>query len=439
MRDLLEDLARRAAEQAADDAEAFVRSVNEFLMSKSWPQAQRALELHPEVVSDATERMLSACANDAVREGNNGTARYLDERRRLLSRCRQVGVQQAFREKSAPAVNTGPTGVIVGAGGDPIGLGLACFALGATTLGMVLIGVVPLTAVAIAVPIIAAATGFFQVISVVWAVLIGQSFVAVVLGLFSGFWLSLTMLVLGLGHDWYGGPTVFTPDVVTHSEALFFIAGATMFFFLLIPSLRLPAVYPLIVAVVDLALIVMTLAIWNASLEAFKLTGWLVLLGAALGSWGFLNSTWVSLAGRASPRSGPLPSAHLADSPYGLSRMERSEECTFAEHQWEPASSRNPKYMAVELRCRRCGAGHRSELLVTPTGKVRSTVLIFPARGEPEGHVSPEVVAWSLMTCERSVCDFEQREGVSVIRGTPFIGVPYTPMAENSSGRDDDG
>jgi uncharacterized protein len=209
--------------------------------------------------------------------------------------------ETAGAEAASPAERAGPTGVLVGAGGDPIVLGLACFAVGATALGMVLIGVVPLTALAVIVPIIAAATGFFQVISVAWAVLLGQTFVAVVFGLFSGFWLSLTMLLLGLGHGWYG---VLTPDVV-HSEALFFIAWTTMFFFLLLPSLRLPATYPAIVAVVDLALIVVTLAIWNGSTGLFKLTGWIVLFGAALGFSGFLNAASVSLGGPASPPLGP--------------------------------------------------------------------------------------------------------------------------------------
>jgi hypothetical protein len=100
MGDPLEEMARRVAEQAADDAERFVRSVNQFLMAKSWAEAQRALEVHPEVVSDTTDRMLSKFINDAVGQGNHDTTRYLEERRHLLSRCRQVGVQEAFREKA---------------------------------------------------------------------------------------------------------------------------------------------------------------------------------------------------------------------------------------------------------------------------------------------------------------------------------------------------
>jgi len=196
---------------------------------------------------------------------------------------------------------TTPVGVHVGVGGNPILLGIACFCIGATCLGMVLIGVVPLTALSIIIPIIAAATGFFQIIATVWAIVLGQTFVAVVFGLFSGFWLSLTALLLGLGHNWYG---IATADVV-HSESLFFITWTVMFFFLLIPALRLPLAYPAIVALVDIALITVTLAAWNGSLNMFTLTGWILLVDAGIGFIVFLNNASQSLGGPASPSLGP--------------------------------------------------------------------------------------------------------------------------------------
>lgn len=194
-----------------------------------------------------------------------------------------------------------PVGVHVGAGGNPIVLGLACFAVAATCLGMVLIGVVPLTALAIVVPIIAGVTALFQVISTVWAIVLGQTFVAVVFGLFSGFWWSLMLLLLGLGHNWYGIAAADIP----HSECLYFIAWTVMFFALLIPALRLPAVYPAIVADVVLVLIIVTAAVWNASEDSFKLGGWVLLFGALLGFVGFLNNASVSLGGKPTPPLGP--------------------------------------------------------------------------------------------------------------------------------------
>ncbi|TMD91854.1 MAG: hypothetical protein E6I76_18510 [Chloroflexi bacterium] len=194
-----------------------------------------------------------------------------------------------------------PVGVHVGAGGNPIVLGLACFAVAATCLGMVLIGVVSLASLAIVIPIIAGVTGLFQIISTVWAIVLGQTFVAVVFGLFSGFWWSLTLLLLGLGHNWYGVPAA---DVV-HAQALFFIAWSVMFTALLIPALRLPAVYPAIVADVVLVLIIVTAAVWNTSEDSFKLGGWVLLFGALLGYVGFLINASVSLGGKPTPPLGP--------------------------------------------------------------------------------------------------------------------------------------
>ncbi len=54
-----------------------------------------------------------------------------------------------------------------------------------------------------------------------------------------------------------------------------------------------------------LALIVVTAAVWNASADSFKLTGWVLLVGAGLGFWGFLNSASVALGGRPTPPLGP--------------------------------------------------------------------------------------------------------------------------------------
>jgi succinate-acetate transporter protein len=202
-----------------------------------------------------------------------------------------------------------PVGVLVGAGGNPIVLGLACFAVAATCLGTVLIGAVPLTALAMVIPIIAGITGLFQIIATVWAIVLGQTFVAVVFGLFSGFWWSLTLLLLGLGHGWYftvGTAAGTVPaDAVPHVEAVFFIAWTVMFTALLIPALRLPAVYPAIVADVVLVLIIVTAAVWNASEDSFKLGGWVLLLGALLGFVGFLNNASVSLGGKPTPPLGP--------------------------------------------------------------------------------------------------------------------------------------
>jgi hypothetical protein len=63
---------------------------------------------------------------------------------------------------------------------------------------------------------------------------------------FSAFWLSFGALLPGLGHGWFG---VSTADVAGTQE-LYFISWACLFVLLVIPRLKLPAIYPLAVALV---------------------------------------------------------------------------------------------------------------------------------------------------------------------------------------------
>jgi uncharacterized protein len=195
-----------------------------------------------------------------------------------------------------------PQGVLVGAGGDPLFLGLGVFCLGATALGMALIGVVPLSALGIVIPVIALATGLYQMVATIWGILLGQTAVAGILGMFSGFWLSLAGLLLGLQHGWYG---IGAADV-GHAEGLYFIAFAILFFFLLIVSLRLPLIYPAIVAFVVVALVLAAIGGEGGSTGAFNAAGVVILVFAALGFYAFLSSGSVALGGKSLPLGRPI-------------------------------------------------------------------------------------------------------------------------------------
>src|SRR5215470_18629461 len=89
-------------------------------------------------------------------------------------------------------------------GGDPMAVGLPSFIVGSVALGLALVGVVPATAVGASLPIILAATSIGLLVAAIWAAAIGQSAVACVFGIFSGFWLSYMILVIGLLHGWFG-------------------------------------------------------------------------------------------------------------------------------------------------------------------------------------------------------------------------------------------
>src|ERR1700694_3074351 len=88
--------------------------------------------------------------------------------------------------------------------GNPMLLGLPVFTAGSVAFGLTFIGYVPPSARAGALPVIMPATGVGLLLATVWAVALGQSAVASVFGLFAGFWLSYSVLLLGLTHNWFG-------------------------------------------------------------------------------------------------------------------------------------------------------------------------------------------------------------------------------------------
>src|SRR5258708_38179877 len=100
---------------------------------------------------------------------------------------------EAHAEPQAPAAPAG----------DPATVGLPSFIVGSVALGLVLVGIVPASAVGASLPIILAATAVGLFLATIWSANRRQSAVASVFGIFAGFWLSYAVLVLGLTHKWF--------------------------------------------------------------------------------------------------------------------------------------------------------------------------------------------------------------------------------------------
>src|SRR5579859_5583117 len=118
--------------------------------------------------------------------------------------------------------------------GDPMTLGLPTFIVGSVALGLVLVGMVPATAVGASLPIIMAATGAGLTIAALWAAAIGQSAVAAVFGIFAGFWLSYAALVLGLLHNWF----VIPATAAKSTQELFLTTWLIVIVMLTLATLR---------------------------------------------------------------------------------------------------------------------------------------------------------------------------------------------------------
>jgi Predicted membrane protein len=209
------------------------------------------------------------------------------------------------RELAPADVSIAPPPVVpLPLAGDPLVLGLPCFIVGSIALGLYLVGFVPAAAAGASLAILITSTGLGLVISAIWAAGIGQSLVSAVLGIFAGFWLSYSALVLGLTHNWFG---VAAADAVRTQE-LFLTAWAATIFMLLVATLRLPMSFSLLFALVDLALILVLLATVNGSSGLQKLAGIVVFAFVLVGFYLFVNVASLATGGTALPLGKPLMS-----------------------------------------------------------------------------------------------------------------------------------
>jgi succinate-acetate transporter protein len=186
--------------------------------------------------------------------------------------------------------------------GDPLSLGLPSFIVGSVALGMVLIGFVSPLGTGASLPIILAATAAGLFISTLWAMGLGQSAVAIVLGVFAGFWLSYAFLVLGLTHNWFGIGLV---DAKATQE-LFLTAWIVVISMLTLGTLRLAAAFTAVLALVDLALIFVLVGTIQVSANWVKAGGATAFLFAAIGIYIFFGTASIATGGKAVPLGKPV-------------------------------------------------------------------------------------------------------------------------------------
>jgi succinate-acetate transporter protein len=186
--------------------------------------------------------------------------------------------------------------------GDPLSLGLPSFIIGSVALGMVLIGFVSPLGTGASLPIILAATALGLLISTLWAIAVGQSAVALVVGVFAGFWLSYAFLILGLTHGWFG---VGAADVKASTE-LFLTAWVVIFSMLTLATLRLAAAFTAVIALVDVAVILVLIGVIQVSPNLLKAGGATAFLFAAVGIYIFFGSASIATGGKAVPLGRPV-------------------------------------------------------------------------------------------------------------------------------------
>ncbi|HZD64776.1 MAG TPA: GPR1/FUN34/YaaH family transporter [Acidimicrobiales bacterium] len=207
-------------------------------------------------------------------------------------------LQQAVGELQRKETGTAgaPTGVVIGAGSDPLVMGLPVFCIGYLLLGVVSVGALPPTAMGIIVPVLLIATAFFQFLAAVWAIILGESLVASTYSLFSGFSASFAFVLLGTLHHWWKIPAAD----LTRAEALFFGCWCVVFIALTWIMFTLPIIYGALMIFIDASLGLA--AGWAATGNSFFLTcsGAAILAFTFLGFWAWLSTA--SVAGGRAPR-----------------------------------------------------------------------------------------------------------------------------------------
>ena len=155
---------------------------------------------------------------------------------------------------------------------------------------------------AAAVPILLSATAVGLLIATVWAASLGQNVNATFYGVFFGFYASFPVLSLGLVHDWFGiagsdaGPTT----------ALWLGSWLLTIGLLTVPVLRLPWAYPLLLVVVDIALVLLLIGNLTGSAVATQVGGWFVFVFVAIVGYFYAASLWEETGGSQLPLGKPL-------------------------------------------------------------------------------------------------------------------------------------
>jgi uncharacterized protein len=211
-----------------------------------------------------------------------------------------VPTQATAQEQASPEpAEVAASGPLVG---DPMALGLPCFIAGSVSLGLALVGVVPATALGAALPIILTATSIGLFLATIWAASLGQSAVASVFGIFAGFWLSYAVLVVGLTHNWFG----VAPASIQATQELFLVAWLVVMVMLTLTTLRLPVAYTAVLALVDIALILVLIGVIQVSANWQKAGGAVVFLFAAVGIYIFFGTASIATGGKPMPLGKPL-------------------------------------------------------------------------------------------------------------------------------------
>lgn len=204
-----------------------------------------------------------------------------------------------YRSDTADSTGT-PEPATGAAGGNPGLLGLPLTIAGAVGLGFTNTGLV--SAGAAPVPILLSANAIGLLLTTIWAAALGQNVNATVYGVFLGFYGSFAALSLGQMHDWFG----IAPEAATQTTALWLGSWLLVIGLLTVLTQRLPWTYPVLFAVVDVALVLLLVGTLTGSATATHVGGWAIFVFVGFVIYFYVAALWEETGGRALPLGRPL-------------------------------------------------------------------------------------------------------------------------------------
>src|ERR1700712_4486347 len=184
--------------------------------------------------------------------------------------------------------------------GNPGLLALPLVIAGGFGLGLTNTGIVDVAAAAV--PILLSATAVGLLLATIWAAVLSQNVNATVYGVFFGFYASYAALSLGLTNDWFG---IGAADV-GKTTALWLGSWLLTIGLLTVLVLRLPWTYPLLLGIVDVALLLLLIGNLTGSATATHTGGWFVFAFVALAGYYYVAALWEETGGRSLPLGRPL-------------------------------------------------------------------------------------------------------------------------------------
>jgi uncharacterized protein len=188
--------------------------------------------------------------------------------------------------------------------GNPALLGLMTFLPSGFTLGLWFVGYLDTATLGGGmVPIVSLSAGLFLMIAAIWAGRLAQNTVAAVFGVFSAFWLSFGLLLIGLTSGWWG---ITEAAQVASVQSTYLLSFLLVFVILTLATLRLPLAFTAGFVLVCATFALAYLAVSTGSAGLFPFAGITTFLFCGVFAYILVDGVQQDLGGAALPMGAAL-------------------------------------------------------------------------------------------------------------------------------------